>query len=122
MRIWERLCPDTISSNSTTANDGGGRDADASDPGDWVAANECGNGNAASNSSWHGTHVAGTIAALMNNGIGGPGVAPNVRLLPVRVLGKCGGTTSDIVDAMRWAAGLSVPGVSNNPNLVFVCF
>jgi len=102
--------------NSTTANDGGGRDADASDPGDWLSANECGNGNAASNSSWHGTHVAGTIAALMNNGLGVTGVAPNVRILPVRVLGKCGGTTSDIVDAMRWAAGISVPGVLDNPN------
>lgn len=102
--------------NSTTANDGNGRDADPSDPGDWVAANECGNGNAASDSSWHGTHVAGTIAALMNNGVGGTGVAPNVRILPVRVLGKCGGITSDIVDAMRWAAGLPVPGVANNPN------
>jgi serine protease len=52
----------------------------------------------------------------MNNSIGGTGVAPNVRILPVRVLGKCGGLLSDIADAMRWAAGLSVPGVPVNPN------
>lgn len=102
--------------NPTTANDGDGRDTDAQDPGDWVALNECGAGSPASNSSWHGTHVAGTIAAAMNNGIGGTGVAPNVRILPVRVLGKCGGLTSDIADGMRWAAGLAVAGAPANPN------
>jgi serine protease len=99
-----------------TANDGNGRDSDAQDPGDWVAVNECPGGNTADNSSWHGTHVAGTIAALMNNGIGGTGIAPNVKILPVRVLGKCGGLMSDVVDGMRWAAGLAVPGVPVNPN------
>jgi len=98
-----------------TANDGDGRDSDAQDPGDWVAANECGDGNSADNSSWHGTHVAGTIAALMNNGIGGTGIAPNVRILPVRALGKCGGYISDIADGIRWAAGLAVPDVPANP-------
>ena len=100
----------------TAANDGNGRDSDARDPGDWVAANECGAGTPASDSSWHGTHVAGTIAALMNNSLGGTGVAPNVRILPVRVMGKCGGPISDIADGMRWAAGLTVPGVPENPN------
>src|SRR3989338_2093923 len=100
----------------TRANDGDGRDTDAQDPGDWVALNECGAGSPASNSSWHGTLVAGTIAATMNNGIGGTGVAPNVRILPVRALGKCGGLTSDIADGMRWAAGLAVAGVPANPN------
>jgi len=100
----------------TRANDGNGRDSDAQDPGNWVAANECGAGTPAKNSSWHGTHVAGTIAASMNNGIGGTGVAPNVRILPVRVMGKCGGLFSDIADGMRWAAGLAVPGVPVNAN------
>jgi serine protease len=102
-------------SNNVRANDGNGRDSDARDPGDWVAANECGARRPAANSSWHGTYVAGTIAALMNNGIGGTGVAPGVRILPVRVLGKCGGLISDVADGMRWAAGLDVPGVPANP-------
>ena len=101
-------------SSVTMANDGNGRDADASDPGDAVVANECGKGTAAARSSWHGTHVMGIIAALMNNGLYGTGVAPNVRILPVRVLGKCGGYTSDIIDGMRWAAGLAVPGAPKN--------
>jgi serine protease len=101
-------------SSPAMANDGNGRDADASDPGDAVAANECGKGAAAARSSWHGTHVMGIIAALMNNGLYGTGVAPNVRIVPVRVLGKCGGYTSDIIDGMRWAAGLAVPGVPKN--------
>ncbi len=97
------------------ANDGDARDADASDPGDAAAANECGRGAAANASSWHGTHVMGTIAARMNNGLYGTGVAPNVRIVPVRVLGKCGGYTSDIADGMRWAAGIDVPNVPHNP-------
>jgi serine protease len=102
-------------SYASTANDGDGRDADASDPGDFVAAGECARGSAASHSSWHGTHIMGTIAALMNNGLYGTGIAPKVRILPVRVLGKCGGYTSDIADGLRWAAGINVPNVPHNP-------
>jgi len=98
-----------------TANDGDGRDADASDPGDWVVKDECGPGSKPNNSSWHGTHVAGTIAANTNNGLGVAGVNWNAKILPVRVLGKCGGYISDITDGMRWSAGLSVPGVPANP-------
>ena len=101
-------------SSVSIANDGNGRDADASDPGDAVVANECGRGAAAARSSWHGTHVMGIIAALMNNGLYGTDMAPNVRIVPVRVLGKCGGYTSDIIDGMRWAAGLTVPGAPKN--------
>ncbi len=101
-------------SNTSITNDGNARDSDARDPGDWVAAGECGNGSPATVSSWHGTHVTGTIAALMNNGVDGTGIAPNVRILPVRVMGKCGGYISDIVDAMRWAVGIDVPGVAHN--------
>lgn len=95
-----------------TANDGDGRDGDAQDPGDWntTATSTCKIGN----SSWHGTHVAGIVAALHNNGIGGVGVAFHANILPVRVLGVCGGYTSDIAAGMRWAAGLSVPGVPTN--------
>ena len=71
-----------------TANDGGGRDADPSDPGDWVAAGVCYSGSPALNSSWHGTHTAGTIGAASNNGQGVAGVNWNSKILPVRVLGR----------------------------------
>jgi serine protease len=103
-------------SNVFVANDGDGRDADPSDPGDWRVANQCYLGSPARNSSWHGTHVAGTIGAASNNGVGVTGVDWNARILPIRVLGRCGGYTSDIVDGSRWAAGLPVPGVPDNPN------
>jgi serine protease len=105
-------------SDSFMGNDGDGRDADASDPGDAVAQGGCGFGfpEYDTPSSWHGTHVAGTIAALGNNGIGVTGVAPQAKVLPLRVLGKCGGYTSDIIDAMLWAVGQSVPGVPANPH------
>lgn len=102
-------------SDVTIANDGDGRDADPSDPGDWNAADACGAGSLARDSTWHGTHVAGTIAALTNNSVGGAGVAFNAKILPVRVLGVCGGYTSDIAAGMQWAAGISVPGVTDNP-------
>jgi serine protease len=101
-------------SDTATANDGGGRDNDPSDPGDYVAADECGAGEPAENSSWHGTHVAGTVAALTNNNAGVAGVAFNAKVQPLRVLGKCGGWTSDIADAIVWASGGTVPGVPAN--------
>ena len=69
-------------------------------------------------SSWHGTQVAGIVAAQANNGLGIAGVGGATRVLPVRVLGKCGGFDSDIIAGMRWAAGLTVPGVPANPNPV----
>jgi serine protease len=100
-------------SDTAVSNDGNGRDSDASDPGDWVAAGECGAGQPASNSSWHGTHVAGTIAAATNNGTGVAGVAYGAKVVPVRVLGKCGGYTSDIADGIIWASGGTVSGVPN---------
>jgi serine protease len=102
--------------DAAIANDGNARDADPTDPGDWTAASECAAGEPASNSSWHGTHVAGTIAAKTNNGLGVTGVAYNARIVPVRVLGKCGGYTSDIADAIIWASGGTVTGVPANAN------
>jgi serine protease len=99
--------------DTTISNDGNGRDSDASDPGDWTAAGQCGTGEPASNSSWHGTHVAGTIAALTNNGIGIAGVAYGAKVVPVRVLGQCGGYTSDIANGIVWASGGAVSGVTN---------
>jgi serine protease len=104
--------------NAAIAGDGSGRDSDASDTGDNTYAGQCGTGMPAQDeaSSWHGTHVAGTIAAKTNNGIGVAGVAFNAKIVPARVLGKCGGYTSDIADAIVWASGGSVTGVPLNPN------
>ena len=100
-------------SDTAVSNDGNGRDSDASDPGDAVTAGACYAGSPASSSSWHGTHVAGTIAAATNNGVGVAGVAFGAKIVPVRVLGKCGGYTSDIADAIVWSSGGSVSGVPN---------
>src|SRR5262249_32712340 len=113
---------------AAVANDGQHSGADASDPGDWITAAEandkfglfykCTSLNPAtgqydsSSSSWHGTQVSGIIGAITNNSVGMAGIGPNIRVLPVRVLGKCGGFDSDILAGMRWAAGLEVPGVS----------
>ncbi|MNM25127.1 Extracellular basic protease precursor [compost metagenome] len=102
--------------DTTVSNDGNGRDNDPSDPGDWVTANQCGGIHAAQNSSWHGTHVAGTIAAVTNNAKGVAGVAYGARIVPVRVLGTCGGYDSDIADAIVWASGGTVSGVPANAN------
>ncbi len=102
--------------DTTVSNDGNGRDSDPSDPGDWVTANQCGGVHAAQNSSWHGTHVAGTIAAVTNNAKGVAGVAYSAKVVPVRVLGTCGGYDSDIADAITWASGGTVSGVPANAN------
>ncbi len=102
-----------------SANDGNARDPDASDPGDWITSAESGSGPfqacQSGPSSWHGTRTAGLIGALTNNGVGIAGVNWNAYILPVRVLGKCGGFDSDIMDGMRWAAGLPVAGAPLNP-------
>lgn len=103
-------------SDTFIANDGNGRDSNSQDPGDFTAANACAAGEPASNSSWHGTHVAGTIAAVSNNGSGVAGVAFGARVVPVRVLGRCGGLTSDIADAIVWASGGTVGGLPANAN------
>lgn len=97
---------------------------DPSDPGDWVSSTDATSyptfcGSSASNSSWHGTFVAGQIGA-QHNSIGIAGIAPGVRVQMARALGKCGGATSDIMDAMTWLSGGSVPGVANNPTPVKV--
>ncbi len=96
------------------------RDSDPSDPGDWVTTAESMSGYfqgcSPENSSFHGTHVSGTIGATTNNAAGVAGINWTSKLLPVRVLGKCGGYTSDIADAIVWASGGSVPGVPANPN------
>ena len=100
--------------NFASANDGDGRDADASDPGDWVTQAEvdgvfAGAGCDVSDSIWHGTQTASLVAASTNDGVGMAGAGRNVRVLPVRALGKCGGFQSDVIAGMYWAAGLAIP-------------
>ncbi|MGZ5275281.1 MAG: S8 family serine peptidase [Caldimonas sp.] len=120
---------DLISADSNgsfvTANDGNGRDADASDPGDFVTQAEVDAATSPSDplfqctvegSSWHGTQTLGLIGATTNNGVGIASVGRNVRVMPVRVLGKCGGYDSDIQAGILWAAGIHVPGVPDNTN------
>jgi serine protease len=111
-------------SDATHANDGNGRDADASDPGDWVTSAEVNDPASAfyhctdpdpndgskylpENSSWHGTQVAGLVGAATHNATGMASVGRNVMILPVRVLGRCNGSDSDIIEGMLYAAGLS---------------
>ncbi len=93
--------------NFFSANDGDGRDADPADPGD-----PCEGGSA----SWHGTSVASVAAGNSNNSEGLAGIDWNARLLHARALGICGGTDADIIDAVRWSAGLTVDGIPDNPN------
>lgn len=106
--------------DSAIANDGDGRDADASDSGDWVSQADKQNPKFqdcdVEDSSWHGTRVAGILGALSNNVTGVAGITWSGRILPVRGLGKCGGFDSDIIPAMLWAAGIDVTGAPHNSN------
>ena len=88
-------------SDAQIARDGNGRDGNAFDEGD---------GNGLSPSSFHGTHVAGTIGARGNDNSGVCGVAFQTRMFHLRVLGVGGGLNSDIIDSVRYAAGLAVAG------------
>jgi subtilisin family serine protease len=100
------------------------RDPDPNDPGDWLTIGDnngstyggwltgCGVGG----SSFHGSHVAGTIAAATNNGSGVAGINWVGKVVPHRVLGRCGGYTSDIVDAVYWSVNNPVAGLPANPN------
>ncbi|MBV9891937.1 MAG: S8 family serine peptidase [Rhizobacter sp.] len=102
----------------TSAGDGNGRDPDASDPGDFVNAQDSAAlGCPTSNSSWHGTQTLGLIGAATDNSLGMASVGHgNIKVMPVRVLGKCGGFDSDIQAGILWAAGIDVPGVPHNTN------
>ena len=97
------------------ANDGDGRDSSALDPGDGVDAGMCGPNTPAVASTWHGTAVTGMLAATANNGTGIAGVAFNSKIVPIRVVGRCGARISDVAEAAIWAAGGSIQGVPANP-------
>lgn len=92
-------------SSMERSRDGDRRDPDATDSGD-----SCGGGS----SSWHGTHIAGILGATTNNGIGIAGVDQRARIQPIRAVGSCFGWSTDVADAIRWAAGGSVNGVPKN--------
>ena len=93
-------------SDPNSSNDGGGWDDNPEDPGDYSVSQD---------SSWHGTHVSGLIAAQANNGIGITGAAPDAQILPVRALGSSGGNSSDLAAAINWAIGLPVPADLQSP-------
>lgn len=90
-------------SDISSAGDGDGFDSDPNDEG----------GDAGGGSSYHGTFVAGLITAE-HDFIGTSGIAPSLKILPVRALGRDGGTVSDLVKAVNWAAGVKIDGVPRN--------
>jgi len=98
------------------ARDGDARDSSPRDEGDWRDEGACGGGFQPSASSWHGTFVSGVMAADVNNGIGMAGIDLYAQILPVRVLGECGGTDEDVFEGMLWASGVPIAGVPPNPN------
>lgn len=113
--LVERIVPgyDFITSPDR-ARDGDARDPVTTDWGTYGSADDCKGTEVKSN--WHGSHVAGTFGATGDNGFGVVGVDWRARLMPVRVLGRCGsGSTVDITEGMLWAAGGSIPGVPSNP-------
>ena len=101
-------------SDPLSARDGDGRDPNPRDEGDYAPYNLCKDQANAHTSTWHGTSVAGIIGARGGNGMGIVGTADLAHVQPVRVLGRCGGRTSDIADAIIWAAGGHVDGVPDN--------
>jgi len=101
-------------SDADDARDGDERDSNPKDWGTYGSAEEC--GGESEDSSWHGSHVAGTVGAAGDNGYGIVGVDWLTRIQPVRVLGRCGsGSNVDITEGMLWAAGVAIRGVPPNP-------
>lgn len=97
--------------STTASGDGDGRDADPTDAGDFCGTTA---------SHWHGTKIAGLLAAQTNNNVGVAAIHWDGRVLPVRIAGRCGALLSDLIDGIRWAAGLTVDGVPTNQNPVRV--
>ncbi|AFZ65987.1 S8 family serine peptidase [Deinococcus peraridilitoris] len=107
----ERLLPGydfitnaNCNTGAACSGDGDGRDGDPYDVGDDPTS-----------PSYHGTFVVGIVGAASDNRVGMAGVNWGTRLLPVRALGPGGGTSSDIIDALLYAAGVASAGVPNNP-------
>ena len=96
------------------ANDGDGRDANPSDPGDFVSPDQVAGHCSERNSSWHGTHVSGIVVGVANNAVGVFGTAPGAKIQAIRVLGRCGGSFTDIADGVTWASGGAVLGTPAN--------
>lgn len=107
---------DMISDPEVSRRPEAGRVPGGWDIGDWTEAGQCSSNSQASRSSWHGSHVAGTVAQETNNGLGVAGLAHAAKVMPVRVLGACGGYGSDIADGIIWASGGEVPGLPANEN------
>ena len=110
------------------ANDGNGMDDDATDPGDYLTSTQISQNpslytdcSGPRDSSWHGTEIAGILAAETNNNLGIAGILaslPGSPVLPVRVAGQCGAAVIDIIEGMLWAAGINYngrPKVNNHP-------
>jgi serine protease len=115
------------------AGDGNSVDPDPTDPGDWVSeadktrAPALFGGCDTTDSSWHGTVIAGQLAAQTDDNSGIAGMTSQGKVLPVRVAGKCGAAVSDIIEGMLWAAGIpynqgSVPGNPNPARIVNLSF
>ncbi|WP_233498232.1 S8 family peptidase [Meiothermus sp. QL-1] len=97
-----RLLPGYDFYSNADSGDGDGRDPDPEDT--------------APGSTFHGNHVTGIVGAATNNNRGVAGVSWGARILPVRAISGSSGTLADLIDALRWAAGLEVSGVPSNPN------
>jgi len=83
---------------TSISNDGDAEDNDPEDPGDQMQGG----------SSFHGTHVSGTVAAASNNSIGVAGIAYEAKIMALRALGVGGGLSSDIMKCIEYAAGLTI--------------
>ncbi|MGC2166997.1 MAG: S8 family serine peptidase, partial [Gallionella sp.] len=114
-------CPATTAASVATTAPWSDPQPDATDRGDFISyvdSTTTGSlfyGEPVTNSTWHGTHIAGIIAAIGNNATGVIGGAYGVKILPVRALGKGAGNSSDVMEGVRWAAGLPVTGAPLNP-------
>jgi serine protease len=108
--------PNIAADNDPPTSASSDRDANPDDPGD----GEVDRSNPTQGASYHGTHVSGIAAAIGNNRYGVAGVSWGARILPARILGVGGGSISDMIDAVLWAAGIDSdavpPAYPHNPN------